>query len=255
MEWTRWNASETRRIADIDVKSGHMCGRYTLSNPQGSFSETPDIDARFLADFVEAGWLKPRFNIAPTQEVPIITNESVRHIEKMRWGLIPFWAKDVKIGNRMINARGETVASKPAFRHSFKTRRCLVPANGFYEWRKEGKARFPRHFRVKGGGLFAMAGLYDRWEDPSGNTISSFTIITTTANELLSPIHDRMPVILPEEAEAAWINLEVDSPEELTAFIRPFPASSMESNEVSTQVNSPRNDGPELLTPGSGQLF
>ena len=100
-----------------------------------------------------------------------------------------------------------------------------------------------------------MAGLYDRWEDPNGNTISSFTIITTIANDLLSPIHDRMPVILPEEAEAAWINLEVDSPEELTAFIRPFPASSMESNEVSTQVNSPRNDGPELLTPGSGQLF
>ena len=232
-----------------------MCGRYTLSNPQGSFSETPEIDARFLAEFVETGWLNPRFNIAPTQEVPIITNEGARRIEKMRWGLIPFWAKDAKIGSRTINARGETVATKPAFRNSFKTRRCIVPASGFYEWRKEGRARFPRHFRVRGEALFAMAGLYDRWKGPDGVQISSFTIITTTANELLAPIHDRMPVILPEEAEAAWINLEVDSPDEFTPFIRPFPAASMESNDVSTLVNSPRNDGPELLTPGSGQLF
>ena len=232
-----------------------MCGRYTLSNPQGSFSETPDIDARFLAEFVETGWLKPRFNIAPTQDVPVITNEGRRRIEKMRWGLVPFWAKDVKIGSRMINARGETVAEKPAFRSSFKSKRCLIPATGFYEWRREGKSKTPMLIRLRGGGYFSMAGLYDRWKDPDGNWLSSCTIITTGPNELMSPIHDRMPVILPEEAEAAWINLEVDSADELKPFIRPFPAASMEAFEVSGAVNSARNEGPELVEPvASGRL-
>ncbi len=226
-----------------------MCGRYTLSNPSGSFSETPDIDARFLAEFVETGWLKPRFNIAPTQDVPVITNEGSRRIEKMRWGLVPFWAKDVKIGSRMINARGETVAEKPAFRASFRSKRCLMPATGFYEWRREGKSKTPMLIRLKGGGYFSMAGLYDRWKDPDGNWLSSCTIITTGPNELMSPIHDRMPVILPEEAEAAWINLEVDSADELKPLIRPFPAASMEAFEVSAAVNSSKNQGPELIEP------
>ncbi len=232
-----------------------MCGRYTLSNPQGSFSETPDIDLRFLAEFVETGGLKPRFNIAPTQDVPVITNEGSRRIEKMRWGLVPFWAKDIKIGSRMINARGETVAEKPAFRASFKSRRCLIPATGFYEWLREGKSKTPMLIRLKGGGYFSMAGLYDRWRNPDGDTVSSFTIITTGPNELMSSIHDRMPVILPEEAEAAWINLEVDSADELKPFIRPFPAASMEAYEVSGAVNSAKNDGPELIEPvASGRL-
>ena len=230
-----------------------MCGRYTLSNPRGSFSETPDIDVRFLAEFVETGWLKPRFNIAPTQDVPVITNEGSRRIEKMRWGLVPFWAKDVKIGSRMINARGETVAEKPAFRASFKTKRCLVPATGFFEWQREGKGKTqtktPMLIRLKGGGYFSMAGLYDRWKDPDGNVISSCTIITTGPNELMSPIHDRMPVILPEEAESAWINLEVDQPDELKSFIRSFPAASMEAFEVSSAVNSVKNQGSELIEP------
>ena len=224
-----------------------MCGRYTLSNPRGSFSETPDIDARFLAEFVETGWLRPRFNIAPTQDVPVITNEGRRRIEKMRWGLVPFWAKDVEIGSRMINARGETVAEKPAFRASFRSKRCLIPATGFYEWRREGKSKTPMLIRLKGGGYFSMAGLYDRWKDPDGNWLSSCTIITTGPNELMSSIHDRMPVILPEEAEAAWINLEVDSADELKPLIRPFPAASMEAFEVSSAVNSARNEGPELI--------
>ncbi len=236
-----------------------MCGRYTLSNPQGSFSETPDIDARFLAEFVETGWLKPRFNIAPTQDLPVITNEGRRRIERMRWGLVPFWAKDVKIGSRMINARGETVAEKPAFRASFKLKRCLIPATGFYEWRREGqgktKTKTPMLIRLKGGGYFSMAGLYDRWKDPDGNWLSSCTIITTGPNELMSPIHDRMPVILPEEAESAWINLEVDSPDELKPFIRPFPAASMEAYEVSPAVNSAKNQGPELIEPVAAGRF
>ena len=232
-----------------------MCGRYTLSNPQGSFSETPDIDVRFLAEFVETGWLKPRFNIAPTMDVPVITNEGARRIEKMRWGLVPFWAKDVKIGNRMINARGETVAEKSAFRASFKTKRCLVPATGFFEWRREGKSKIPMLIRLKGGGYFSMAGLYDRWKDPDGNTVSTCTIITTGPNNLMAPIHDRMPVILPEEAESAWINLEIDQADELKPFIRPFPAGSMEAFEVSSAVNSAKNQGPELIEPvASGRL-
>ncbi|NQW18299.1 MAG: SOS response-associated peptidase [Chloroflexi bacterium] len=232
-----------------------MCGRYTLSNPQGSFSETPEIDARFLAEFVEEGWLGPRYNIAPTQDVPVITNEGSRRIERMRWGLVPFWANDIKIGNRMINARGETVAEKPAFRSSFKTKRCLIPASGFYEWKREGKTKTPMHIRLRGGGFYAMAGLYDRWKNLEGEMVSSCTIITTSANELMAPIHDRMPVILSEEAEAAWINLETDDANSLLPLIGTFPAASMEAYEVSSLVNAAKNQGVELLEPAeSGRL-
>ncbi len=232
-----------------------MCGRYTLSNPRGSFSETPEIDARFLAEFVETGGVEPRYNIAPTQDVPVITNEGARRIERMRWGLVPFWAKDIKIGNRMINARGETVAEKPAFRTSFKRKRCLIPASGFYEWKRDGKTKTPMHIRLHGGGFYAMAGLYDRWKNPEGEWISSCTIITTSANELMAPIHDRMPVILPEEAEEAWINLEIDDAEMLKAFIKPFPAASLEAFEVSSMVNAAKNQGAELIEPvESGRL-
>ena len=232
-----------------------MCGRYTLSNPQGSFSETPEIDTRFLAEFVETPWVEPRYNIAPTQDVPVITNEGTRRIERMRWGLVPFWAKDLKIDTRLINTRGETVAKKPAFRANFKRKRCLIPASGFYEWKREGKTKIPMHIRLHGGGFYAIAGLYDRWKNPEGEWISSCTIITTSANELMAPIHDRMPVILSEEAEAAWINLEIDDAETLQSFIRPFPAASLEAYEVSSMVNGAKNQGAELIEPvESGRL-
>ena len=219
-----------------------MCGRYALT-------ETPDIDVRFLAEFVETGWLNPRYNIAPSQDVAAVTNEGARRIERMRWGLIPFWAKDPRIGYRMINARAETVARTPAFRASFKSKRCLIPADGFYEWKRNGKARTPFFFRLTNGGVFAFAGLYDRWRDPDGSLVSSCSIITTEPNELAAPVHDRMPVILPYEAEAAWLNLEVEGPGELLPLLKPFPAASMQAYRVSSLVNSAKNDTPECVAP------
>ena len=199
----------------------------------------------------------PRYNVAPTQPIAgvRIDDQGARSLAMLHWGLIPSWAKEKAIGNRMINARGETVAEKPSFRASFKRKRCLIPASGFYEWKREGKMKIAMHILLHGGGFYAMAGLYDRWKNPESEWISSCTIITTEANEMMAPIHDRMPVILPEEAEAAWINLEIDDREMLQAFIRPFPAASLEAYEVSSEVNAARNQGAELIEPvESGRL-
>lgn len=219
-----------------------MCGRYSLA-------DQTDLETRFEAEWVEKGWLSPRFNIAPTQAAPTVTSRSSRRIERMRWGLVPFWAKDAKIGNRLINARAETAATTPAFRTSFRSKRCLVVADGFYEWQRDGKTRTPFRFRLRGGGVFAFAGLYDRWEDPDGGLLSTFTIVTTESNELVGRIHERMPVILPQEAEQAWLDPEVDDPSQLEPLLKPFPAGSMEAYRVSTEVNYSRNESPELIEP------
>ena len=174
----------------------------------------------------------------------------------MRWGLIPSWAKSASIGSRMINARAETVAERPSFRTALRRRRCLVLADGFYEWQRNGAGRRPMRITMASGEPFAFAGLWDVWRDPRGETVRSCTIITTAANDLLSSIHDRMPVILPREMESLWLDHAMQDPAALTGVLTPYPVELMEVYEASTLVNSPSNDSPEVVVPvGRGTLW
>lgn len=225
-----------------------MCGRYSIVDSNGLVKFvagfTDHIDPR---TWVEA---RPRYNIAPTQLVPVVTNDS-RGLQLFRWGLIPSWAKDDKCGASMLNARSETVATKPAFRNALKRRRCLLPADGFYEWRKEpdGKTKTPMYAQVDGGQFFAFAGLWELWRSPEGTWIPSCTILTTTPNALMAPIHDRMPVILPREAYQEWLEPAEKQPSELASFLQPFPTEKMSVRPVSRIVNSPKNDVAACIAP------
>ncbi len=193
--------------------------------------------------------LQPRYNIAPSQQVPVIRLDAQGYCElvMLKWGLLPRWSKEPKSGYSMINARADTVASKPAFRYAFRHHRCLVPASGFYEWRKIDARRQPYYVRAQDGGPFCFAGLWEHWKSPDGSqTIDSCTIIVTDANELLAPIHDRMPVILPEDAYLGWLN-PATSLETLQQMLRPYPARLLTAYPVSPRVNSPQFDDPTLL--------
>lgn len=218
-----------------------MCGRYTITLDIEALLSQLDL---MLPDFD----FEPRFNIAPSQRLPVITGDAPRTLQLFKWGLVPFWAKDPRIGNKMINARGETIASKPAFRSAFKKRRCLAVADGFYEWKKGPTGKVPHHIRMKSREAFTIGGLWEEWEDPEGRLLRTFTLITTTPNELMAPIHDRMPVIVPPEHRAEWLAAETP-PERLQEFIAPLPDGHLEAVPVSTRVNSPRNEGPGLLAP------
>jgi putative SOS response-associated peptidase YedK len=219
-----------------------MCGRYTLA------TSTKVLVERFRLA-AEAPVLQPRFNIAPSQAVAVVPNRPECRLELFIWGLIPSWAKDPAIGNRMINARAETLAEKPSFRDALKRRRCLVLADGFFEWRKEGKQKTPIFVRLRSKEPFAFAGLWDRWRPPEGDEVHSCTIVTTDANALLASIHDRMPVILPPADYDAWLDPRPHEPRELQALLRPFPGELMEAYAVSRLVNSPANDRPECIEP------
>jgi putative SOS response-associated peptidase YedK len=192
---------------------------------------------------------RPRYNIAPGQDVLCVIRDGENRIEHLRWGLIPFWAKDPAIGNRLINARAETVAEKPSFRSAFAKRRCLVVADGFYEWRPEGKRKVPVYVFLKSKKPFGFAGLYENWKDPGGREIRTCTIITTEANDLVRPIHDRMPVILPEGVEDRWLDPSEGSRERLQAILTPYPAGEMAAFEVTSIVNSAAHDAPDCITP------
>jgi putative SOS response-associated peptidase YedK len=207
-----------------------------------------DFAARFGVDAPPQD-LEARYNVAPGQLMPVVIGNGSNHIELMRWGLVPSWAKDPKIGYRMINARAETVAEKPAFRRSLASRRCLVPATGFFEWQKHGASKTPYYIRLKDESLFAFAGLYDVWVDDEGRPLKSYTIITTAPNTLLAPVHDRMPVILPREAEAIWLNTSMRDPVALQRLLAPYDAERMELYPVSTRVNSTAHEGQDLLLP------
>ena len=217
-----------------------MCGRYALT------SNLDNLQARFNFEARDLEY-QPRYNIAPTQQSLVVTNDGNRRGEYMRWGLVPFWAKDIKIGYRMINAVGETVSTKPAFRTAYKKRRCLVLANGFFEWRKVGKARIPSYLHLGGQTPFAFAGLWETWKSPEGETIKSFTIVTTQPNQLVKPIHNRMPVILSQETEALWLDPITEDPQTLDKLLVPAPAEYMSGYQVSELVNSPKNSGPECI--------
>lgn len=218
-----------------------MCGRYTQRAKLKQLAELFKLfDA--IADSIV-----PRYNIAPSQDVLAIRETDSRELVELKWGLVPSWAKDPKIGNRMINARGETVREKPSFRSAFKRRRCLVPADGFYEWKKTGaKTKQPFFVHLKHDQPFAFAGLWEHWEG-DGEIIESCTIITTDANELMKPIHERMPVILPVEAYDEWLDPENQATEDLPRLLVPYPTDEMEAHRISTYVNSPRNQGLECI--------
>ena len=221
-----------------------MCGRFTQQQ------DTAGISARFAVQAVLLDAV-PRYNIAPTQPVSAVLEvgqNGERFLDLLRWGLVPSWAKDIAIGSKMINARSETVAEKPSFRTSLKRRRCLIPTDGFYEWDKTGGTRQPYHFRRKDGALFGFAGLWDEWIAPDGSPLRTCTILTTAANGVVAPYHDRMPVILrSEDAEAHWLDTGVQDADALEPLFLPYPDDWIEAIPVSKRVNSPVNEDSDLV--------
>lgn len=224
-----------------------MCGRITLSTDKDDLqSRWGFIDPSGVLDLI-----KPRYNIASSQNSPtLVVKEDRRVLVMMRWGLVPFWAKDASIGYKMINAKSETLTEKPSFRKPFKEKRCLVLADGFYEWEKtDKKNKVPYRFVLKNRQPFAFASLWDVWKTPEGDKLLSFTIITTRANELMERIHDRMPVILNEKDEAKWLDPEFKDTDKLSSLLQPYPSEQMVAYKVSTIVNSPKNDTPSCIEP------
>lgn len=219
-----------------------MCGRFTLT-----------IDPSQLEDIfpwaIIAPDILPRYNISPSQPIAAIPNSPNHQMEFFRWGLIPSWAKDASIGNRMINARAETLAEKPSFKNALKKRRCLIPSDGFYEWKvsPDGKSKIPHYIRFTTGQAFAFAGLWDLWTAPDGSLVKSCTIITTLPNLLISPIHNRMPVILPRESYLQWVEPGEVNPLIVKELFAPLPPDQMEVYAVSRDVNDPKNDNPSLV--------
>ena len=230
-----------------------MCGRFTLHH------SLEELEERFDAHPLTLAVATPRYNIAPTQDILVVTQNGARHLQEYHWGLIPSWAKDPAISSKMINARAETLAEKPSFRTALSRRRCLIPADGFYEWQDAaadlptGKkaAKTPMHIRLQGGALFAFAGLWDEWHAADGSSLRSCTIITTAPNAVTAPIHDRMPVILRPEDEALWLDPSVKEASALLPLLVPYPADVMEAYAVSRSVNAPMVDDAACITPVS----
>ncbi len=221
-----------------------MCGRFTLSQT------TDVIAAAFQVSTMPL--LEPRYNISPTQAAPVVfrlTNSPARQFTYMHWGLIPSWANDAKMGARLINARSETVAEKPSFRAAFKRRRCLVIADGFYEWQRLDRGKQPFYIHLGDRQPFGFAGLWEHWQSADGSEIKSCTILTTAPNELLSPIHNRMPVILNSDDYDLWLDPDVSHPKQLQLLLRPYPPEAMTCYPVSSVVNSARHDRPECIHP------
>lgn len=224
-----------------------MCGRYRLSRADKEIREHFDVaidDGNFVDD---SAWTA-HYNIAPSQSVPVLRQHAEqprRTLTLARWGMIPFWAKDASIGHKMINARSETITEKPAYCNSFKSRRCLIPANGFYEWRKDKSSKQPFHFGMADDGLFAFAGIWDHWKAPDGKTVESCSILTTAPNALLADMHDRMPVILRAEDFELWLDPGFNKTDALRELLKPYDANAMRRHLVSTLVNQVKNDLPE----------
>lgn len=214
-----------------------MCGRFTLRASAEQIAEFFGL----LRDLVE--WDAPRFNIAPTQSILAVRDGSAgREPVRLRWGLIPSWAKDTKLAASMINARAETVAEKPAFRSPFRKRRCLIPVSGFYEWQRDGKSKVPYLISLRSEELFAFAGLWEKWRAPEGNLVESCTVLTTSPNELMATIHDRMPVILKPADFGVWLDPQLDAASVLTSLLVSYPAEEMQLEQVSDVVNNARNE-------------
>ena len=221
-----------------------MCGRFALTISPLALAKLFQLD--------EVPELEPRYNIAPSQAVAAVVKgreDAQRILKMMQWGLIPFWAKDSSIGSRMINARSETVAEKPSFRAAFRRRRCLVLADGFYEWQKLDGAKQPFYVTLQDREAFAFAGLWERWEGSENGVVESCTLLTCEPNDLLHPIHNRMPVILNPEDYSLWLDSGFQEAERLQALLCPYPSGRMQAYAVSRYVNSPRHEGPECIVP------
>jgi putative SOS response-associated peptidase YedK len=230
-----------------------MCGRFTLMQPTEAIAAvkaaiaSPNDQTFNIEKLPE---LASQYNIAPTQMVAAVLHNpesDKREFQELRWGLIPSWAKDISMGAKLINARAETVAEKPAFRSAFKHRRCLVLADGFYEWQRQNGKKQPFYFRLQDGQPFCFAGLWEQWESPEKEKISSCTILTTVANEVLKPIHDRMPVVLDKKYYDLWLDPQVQKPEALQEVLHPYPASAMTGYPVSTLVNNPKYNNADCI--------
>src|SRR3989441_3867116 len=221
-----------------------MCGRYTLKTPVERLSE------KF--QFPEIIPLKPRYNIAPSQPVAVVRllpDDTDRKLAMLRWGLLPAWVKEPTKVQQPINAKAETAAEKPMFRDAFKSRRCLVPADGFYEWKQEGGRKQPVYIRMKDWEPFAIAGLWEHWEGQDGQVIESCTLLTTEPNDLLTAIHNRMPVILDPKDHEQWLDPDLQQADSVKPLLRPYPADSMTAYTVSLRVNNPKNDNSQCLAP------
>jgi putative SOS response-associated peptidase YedK len=219
-----------------------MCGRYTLTSAPEAI--------RALFRYAEQPNFPPRYNIAPTQPIPIVRLvEGKREFALVRWGLLPSWVKDPKAFSLLINARGESVLDKPAFRAAMKYRRCLIPADGFYEWQKAGTRKRPFYVRAKDGGPLAFAGLWECWTGPNGEELGTAAIVTTRASHALSPIHERMPVVVPPEAFNLWLDCKAVDAETAAALIAPARDDLLEAHEIAAAVNRVANDTPALIEP------
>jgi putative SOS response-associated peptidase YedK len=219
-----------------------VCGRY-------SFTQTPEAIAAAFA-LAEVPALEPRYNIAPSQSIPVVLlspETRQRQFRLLQWGLVPSWAKDTKIGAKLINARAETIAEKPSFRAAFKQRRCLVLADGFYEWQRQEGKKQPFYICLTDRAPFAFAGLWEHWSGPNGEALDSCTILTTEPNELLRPIHNRMPVLLEPSNYNLWLDPEVQQVEKLQSLLQAYPAKKMMAYPVSTKVNTPASNSPECI--------
>ncbi len=217
-----------------------MCGRYSL------IADLRDLQSRFSFD-EEFQDYSPYHNIAPTSRVLTVRGSGPRQAEVMRWGLVPSWTNELSVGSRMFNARGETVAGKPAFRTALRRRRCLMLADAFYEWQKTPNGKRPMRISLASGEPFAFAGLWETWKAPSGTLIPSCTIITTAANDLIGPIHDRMPVVLPKETEEMWLDEQIQDPGVLTELLRPYSADQMAVCDAEALNRASGNQSPRLL--------
>lgn len=220
-----------------------MCGRFSLTTELDALLERFQIEQTTIEGY------EPRFNIAPSQQIPAVIRAGHKNrIGTLRWGLVPFWAKNVSIASKLINARSETADKKASFKHALKKRRCLILSDGFYEWKQTENRKVPMRIQVRKGEPFAMAGLWEKWDD--GQRIHyTCTILTTEANELMEEIHNRMPVILTKETEKIWLDSSVNDVAELNQCIKPFASSEMSAYEVSTIVKSPKNEKPECIIP------
>jgi len=224
-----------------------MCGRFSLAVPVADLCSLFGIDLQALLPP-----LTPRYNIAPTQTVPVVRaspETGQRELAFMRWGLIPSWSKDPKIGAKLTNARAETITEKPSFRSAYKKRRCLVPTTGFYEWRREGKTKQPFYIRMRDTKPYALGGIWEKWTSPEGEAVHTFSIITTGPNEVMLPIHDRMPVIVPPEHFDAWLDPKGQDAAALAERLDPITAQGMEAVPVSNYVNKASNEGLQCVAP------
>lgn len=235
-----------------------MCGRASLSKVEKELEKR--FQATFYAEDLEQYNPLPNYNIAPTHMHPVITSDDSKHLQYFRWGLIPSWAKDPAIGSKMINARKETIREKPAFRQAIQKRRCLIPFDGFYEWKKQGKQKIPHRICLHDKNIFAVAGIWEKWISETGETIFSFSVITQPPNEIMAPIHDRMPAILLPQQESLWLNPEL-SAKEAVDLIVPYPSGLLQTYTVSKRINKVSENSSDLLDevpfedPIQGSLF